>query len=425
MNKLNDFARLRRPETIVDRLLKLVAIRVELPPSYHALASDRKETLEAHIERAGSVLEHLVVLFYVQGSMAIGATIRARHREDGYDIDIVVELRLPRTTPPDVVLDLLHQAVRSEPGSRYHDCTFRQTRCVTVEYADGMHVDLTPSILVEPLSPRRSVIPHAKPEEPRYMDRMVRMNAYGFAEEFNERNPPDWVFAEDYAAIRKRMDPGSVALADAESEPVPAHSSEVGGKSTTVVALQLIKRNRLLKYRSRPGQRMPPSVMISCLVLEAARPGRTLTEALTESVDHIRRRLQAAQDEGILIDVRNPLDPEDRFTDRWPAVLEDQQLYIRDLEGLARRLEDLQRAQSMTERRDILVELFGESPARDAVAEIVREVAPFEPLTTRPASQAPAALAAPVLLAPRVAPAQPVLAPRNTNFGGTWTWPED
>lgn len=423
MNKLNDFSRLR-PETLVDRLLKLVAIRVELPPSYHALACDRKAALEAHIERAGSVLEHLVVLFYVQGSMAIGATIRARHREDGYDIDIVVELRLPRTTPPNVVLDLLFQAVKGEPGSRYHDCTRRQTRCVTVEYADGMHVDLTPSILVEAATLRRSVIPHAKPEEPRYMDRMVRMNAYGFAEEFNDRNPPDWVFAEDYAEIRKRLDSGSIAIAAADSEPVPAHSSDVGGKSTTVVALQLIKRNRLLCYRLRDGVRMPPSVMISCLVLEAARPGRTLIEALTESVDHLRRRLQAAQDAGILIDVRNPRDHEDCFTDRWPGTLQDQQLYIRDLERLARRLEDLQWAQSMTERRDILIELFGEAPARDAVTEIARELAPFEPPTTRPVSPAPAALAAPVLLTPRIAPAQPVLAPRNTNFGGTWTWPK-
>ena len=425
MRKLNDFARLRRPETVVDRLLKLVAVRVELPPSYHALACERKAALESHIERAGSILEHLVVLFYVQGSMAIGATIRARHREDGYDIDIVVELRLPHSTPPNVVLDMLLQVVKGEPGSRYYDCTVRRTRCVTVEYADGMHVDLTPSILVEPASPRRSVIPHAKPEEPRHRDRMVQMNAFGFAEEFNERNPPDWVFAEDYAKVRKRMDSGSITIAAAESEPVPAHSSEVGGKSTTVVALQLIKRNRLLCYRPRDGVRMPPSVMISSIVLEAARPGRTLTEALTESVDHLRRRLQAAQDAGVLIDVRNPRDPQDRFTDRWPATLQDQRLYIRDLERLGRRLDDLQGAQSMKERSDILVELFGEAPARDAVAEIVREVAPHEPSTTQPASPAPAALAAPVLLAPRIAPAQPVRAPRNTNFGGTWTWPED
>ena len=422
MNKLNDFT-LRRPETIVDRLLKLVAIKVELPPGYHALACDRKAAIEAHIERAGSLLEHLVAAFYLQGSMAIGATIRAKHRDDGYDIDIVVELRLARTTPPDVVLDLLYKTMKGDEGSRYHDCTTRQTRCVTIDYADGMHVDLTPSILVEPLNPRKSIIPHAKPEDPRYMDRMVPMNSFGFAEEFNARNPVDLAFADEYRELALQMD-RSVIAKQAESQEVPAHSSDVGGKSTTVVALQLIKRNRLLCYRLRDGVRMPPSVMLACLVLEAARHGRSLTEALTESVDHIRQRLQAAQEDGVLIDVRNPRDPEDRFTDRWPATLQDQQLYIRDLERLARRLEALQRAQSMTERRDILVELFGEAPARDAVAEIVRELAPFEPPTTQPASPAPAALAAPVLLAPRIAPAQPVLAPRNTNFGGTWTWPE-
>jgi hypothetical protein len=74
MNKLNDLARLRRPETVVDRLLKLVAVGVELPPSYHAFACGRKASLGAYIERASSVLEHLVALFHLQGSMALGAT---------------------------------------------------------------------------------------------------------------------------------------------------------------------------------------------------------------------------------------------------------------------------------------------------------------------------------------------------------------
>lgn len=423
MNMLKDFNH-QRTETVVDRLLKLVAIKIELPPSYHALACDRKAVIEAHIEKAGSLLEHLVVAFYLQGSMAIGATIRAKHRDDGYDIDIVVELRLARTTPPDVVLDLLFKAIKGDEGSRYHECTTRQTRCVTIDYADGMHVDLTPSILVEPWTPRKSVIPHSKPEDPRYMDRMVPMNSFGFAEEFNARNPVDLAFSDDYRELAFQMDSRMVAL-QAESQEVPDHSSDVGGKSTTVVALQLIKRNRMLNYNQRNGARMPPSVMLACLVLEAARPNRSLTEALTESVDHIRRRLQMAQDSGVAIDVCNPRDPEDRFTDRWPATLDDQRLFIRDLDRLSRQLDELQRSQSMKERSDILVELFGESPARDAVAEIVREIAPFEPSTTRPAFPAVAALAAPVIFAPRIAPAQPLQAPRNTNFGGSWIWPKE
>jgi hypothetical protein len=50
-----------------------VAIACELPPSYHAFACGRKAALDAYIERASSVLEHLVALFHRQGSMVIGA----------------------------------------------------------------------------------------------------------------------------------------------------------------------------------------------------------------------------------------------------------------------------------------------------------------------------------------------------------------
>ena len=90
---------------VVEELLIRAAIRIELPPSLHALAVDRYEAVRNHIERDGSPLKDRVRLFYPQGSMAIRATIRSRKRADGYDIDIVAEVVLPHWTPPGGVLD--------------------------------------------------------------------------------------------------------------------------------------------------------------------------------------------------------------------------------------------------------------------------------------------------------------------------------
>ena len=83
-----------------------------------------------------------------------------------YDIDVIVALLIARNSDPEVVLDALYHAVRGEPGSRYYDKTTRHTRCVCVTYQDGMHIDLTPAVLVDEREPRTSVIFHSKPEDP-------------------------------------------------------------------------------------------------------------------------------------------------------------------------------------------------------------------------------------------------------------------
>ncbi|MGB3553184.1 MAG: nucleotidyltransferase [Jannaschia sp.] len=410
------FTPTRYHDGVAERLLRSTALKIELPPSQHRLACERKAAVEAHLQRPASPLRFLVALFYQQGSMAIGATIRAKHREDGYDIDIVVELRLGRDTPPDRALDLLYQAVREEPGSRYYDMVERQTRCVTIRYADGMHLDLTPSILVQAVPPRGSLIFHAKPEEPRHMDRRIRMNSYAFVNAFNEACPADTVFALDYGRMARLNDRALVN--EAESEEVPAHSSTVGAKSVTVVALQLIKRFRVLRYRARTG-RMPPSVMLSCFALEAARPGRLIAEALVETANHIHRRLKAAQAAGELIDLRNPRDREDRFTDRWPATLNDQATFIADLEWFARKLAVLlDETRPLRERGDALEALFGEGPGRAALDETMDALGRDGPVIEHKAATLHAT---PPLASPRIAPAKPVSGRANTFYGpGKW-----
>ncbi|MBV0893143.1 hypothetical protein KTN05_15105, partial [Paracoccus sp. Z118] len=58
MNQLSNFTS-RKIETVVDHLLKLVAIKVELPPSYHALACERKGQHLAHEVAVGLLLNQL------------------------------------------------------------------------------------------------------------------------------------------------------------------------------------------------------------------------------------------------------------------------------------------------------------------------------------------------------------------------------
>jgi hypothetical protein len=358
---------------VVEELLIRTAIRVELPPNLHALAVGRYEAVRKHIERDGSPLKDRVRLFYPQGSMAIRATIRSRKRADGYDIDIIAELILPPWTPPAIVLDLLFLAINGEKGSRYYGKVRRQTRCITIEYEDGMHLDVTPSILITENDPRISHIFHANPEEPEDNHRCLVINSFAFVEHVKVRTPNDLDFRQRYAREVKRYadsNPSKIK-ADADVVEVPPHSTEDGGKSVTIVALQLSKRHRNERYLRRKGRRIPPSVMLSKFAADVARPGAMLIQLLDALTAHMLWELERADGCGTVIDVRNPKCTQDRFTDRWPENADAQRLYIEDLHLFRAQLGMLMTGNlSLNEMGDLLVDMFGEGPAQAAVEDL-------------------------------------------------------
>lgn len=405
-----------RPFAVIgERLLASTAIKIELPPSQHILMVGRKASIEKHLEREGSPLKGLIRLFYQQGSVAIGATIRAKFRQEGFDIDIIVELLQRANLTPAQVLDLLYDAMRGEPGSKYYDCTERQSRCVTVYYADGMHLDLSPSVLLDEHDPRRSHIFHSKLEGPRWKDTTILTNSFGFVAHYNARCPIDQMFAEDYGRLVRTADlQMQILMKDAESVPVPVHSTVVGGKSAVTVALQLLKRNRNIRWLPRK-RRMPASVMFSCLSLEVAEAGRTIGQNLKIIAQHILDRLNRAKSVGELLHVENPVCPGDVFTDRWPESQADQDLLIEDMRLFLRQLAELfDDRRSFKDRSRTLEDMFGETVAKQVVDEFAVEMGQSVQSGSHFLGTVGGIVAAPTLVSARPA------APRNTFYGTKW-----
>lgn len=401
--------------SVGEKLLASTAIRIELPPSQHALMVQRKAAIEAYLEREGSPIKGLIRLFYQQGSTAIGATIRAKFRLEGFDIDIIVELIDRNDLAPAQVLDLLYDAMRGEPGSRYYDCTERQTRCVTVHYADGMHLDLSPSVLLDEGDPRRSHIFHSKPDEPRWKDTTILTNSFGFVARYNERCPIDQLFAEDYGRMVRDADLQlQVMMKDADSVPVPAHSSDLGGKAAVTVALQLIKRNRNIRWIPRGG-RMPASVMISCLALEVAETGRSIGQNLRIIAAHILDRMLKAKSVSELIRVENPVCSGDVFTDRWPETHHAQDLFISDMRLLLTQLDEFfDERRSFKDRSKTLEAMFGEAVAKEVVNDFAMKAGQIVRSGTHLLG-----VTGGIFAAPSLAVAKPAARP-NTFYGSKW-----
>jgi hypothetical protein len=301
----------------------------------------------------------LINLLYPQGSMAIDATIASRLRTDEFDIDIVVELALALNVSPQVALDLLYRSIRGEPGSRYYNMTERRTRCVTVHYADHMHLDLTPAVLDPSRPAKSSILFHHRPGDPHEPTYRLLANPWGFADWFRLQTPFDHAFA---AAFKRRASlvEGRLALDKAESEPVP-QQREAHEKSKAVIVLQLLKRWRNVQYDGRKGHRRPPSVMMAKLIADAANGTETLFQELVLQAQHLRRVIRAAHDRGQAVRIVNPCCAEDVFTDRWPATLQEQGGFLRDLDRLIAKLAELPES-DLDDMRTIMTELFGESP---------------------------------------------------------------
>jgi len=345
----------------IDILLADIAIRVQLTATDYGKAVSRYETINEWLEREDSPLRGRVRLLYAQGSMAIGATIASKLRTDEFDIDIIVELDLPSRLDAETILNLLFAAIRSKPGSRYYGMTTRRNRCVTVSYADGMHLDLTPAVLVPELEPKTSWIFHHKPEtrhEPGYQ---LLANPHGFSEWFKAMTPLDHVFAEAFA--KRAFDAERIRLIEkAEAVSVPPREG-ADRKSKAVITLQLLKRARNVRYDNRRNHRRPPSVMMAKLIADGANGTISLSEEVLHQARHLHGVIEAAHRQGQLLSVVNPRCDRDCFTDRWPGSLAEQKLFLDDLADFMRKMAYLRGGEcDLDEIQAILTDLFGENP---------------------------------------------------------------
>lgn len=356
--------------TTTDLLLADVAIRVQLSFSNYRLAVERYETLRNWVERDASPLKDKVELFYPQGSMAINATIASKLDKDDFDVDVIVQTNHARDVKPERILDDLLLSIKGEEGSQYYKATIRNTRCVTVEYAD-MHIDFTPAVLLGELPERSSYIFHHNPDAPKSEEKSIIANPYGFAEWFKARTPVERIFAEAYEKRSGEYDVRFLAE-KAEAEELPEHTP--GAHSMAVVALQLLKRWRNVQYDKREG-RKPPSVMMAKFVAEAAGNTTTLSDELLFQAEHIRSSILKAHRNKEKVRVMNPACEEhDCFTDRWPKDLADQELFLKDLDSFIPTIDKLKNGNlSLDEQQALMVKLFGERPTLSAFENIRRQ----------------------------------------------------
>lgn len=395
----------------VDAILAEIAFSVQLPPSLHEKAVGRYDAVRKHLEATSSSFCGQIEHFYPQGSMAIDATISTRGTDDEYDLDIVAQLGPAFSSrSPNYILTELEKALIGYRGLT----VVRQTRCVTIYYADNMHLDITPSLRDWGSPERQSVIMHARGPTASNEDFAVPMNAYGFVEWYKKKTP---IERRVVAAFSNKWAAYDRALADAEVDPVPVQTQFVV-KNTATLVLQLLKRYRNIRYANRSG-RMPPSVMLSYYCAMSASSGSSLSEMLLRVSRNILRDIENASLYGRLLHVANPVYADDIFTDRWPENADQQNRFANDLKELIRGLETALAGDMLANRlQDWLRDMFGDRVVTKAVDMMARDAQAAAAVgtqryTKRGGILVPASAGAPIA----TAYTSPVRASPHTYFG--------
>lgn len=361
----------------LDILLADIAVRIQLSPTDYLLAVQHYLAISEWLDGSDSALHGRVQLFYPQGGFSLGATVARHSTDDEFDIDGMAQLDLTPGVDPEAALALLHDAIRREPHSRYYDKVERKTRCSTVNY-DKMHLDVTPAIRIAG-NDHASLIFHSKPDDPKEPKLTLHANPFGFARWFKQMTPQDPAFGHffekrslDFARMRAQQ---RLLEEKAETVPVPDHLPAYQ-KSFAVIALQLEKRWRNLAYdRRHPKLRRPPSVLHSYYIARHANQTRTLADELIHQVDCKIAIFEDAVRRDRRVREFNPACEygKDELTDRWPATMHDQRVFLDELINFSTKLHRLRRGPPPEVMQEILFDLFGEKPSGEAIDQQVRQ----------------------------------------------------
>jgi hypothetical protein len=219
------------PFSTIDAALIDCARRIQLSPTKHEAATQHYEALCSYVDREDSPLHGKVLGCFGSGSFGTGTAIATSVAKDQHDVDVVMELDIDSKSDPAMVLTTLFDAINGEEGSRYHGKVKQNSRCVTVEYEDGVKVDLMPVARLKIIPERASHLFHWKKNESYHKP----VDPYDFKEEFNARVEQDRMFVE---AFQRQAALADSLVEKAETEDFP-EIIPLEQKSPLVVATSL------------------------------------------------------------------------------------------------------------------------------------------------------------------------------------------
>ncbi len=302
---------------IAEQLLDILVEDLDIPESLYEQAAERYQAIGVWLNRADSALRAYSPEVYSQGSFRIGTAVNPIDADQGYDLDFVCALGLPKTTQTQhQVKNSVGTEIRGYAAAHGIQAPVdEKKRCWRLDYADhvNFHVDVLPALpddrdFVESLI-SVGVAPSLAEHTVAITDNTdanydiltadwPRSNPRGFALWFESVMRPA---ALQY--LRSLVTTGAYR----EVEDIPAYR----WKTPLQHVIQILKRHRDVMFAKDPDLG-PISMIITTLAARAYGNQQDLLSALQEVVTSMPDHIQNSRPF-----VPNPVNPAEDFADAW------------------------------------------------------------------------------------------------------------
>lgn len=307
----------------LENLLSRVAIELQLPDSLHITVRKHYETLADYL--AEGLLSHYSPSIYSQGSYRIQTTVRPLHQEE-FDLDFIVELDLPSTTPPSDVYNAVAKQLESHP--EYRGKIKLRSRCIRISFPGHFHVDVVPAIPDTGSMGTGILIP--KLAQGRMTWRSTDPKGY-----------VAWFLAQAEARVVEKA---------AAIEPLPPQPP-ASRKTALQVGVQLLKRHHQLHVSDE--ELRTPSIVLTTIAAGSAPGAQSIGDCMQRIIGGVLKYAEQPEH------VTHPTAPGEIISEKW-TDLNVVRAFQEQSAKLAEQWRQLVAAQGIDQVGKILAAMFGD-----------------------------------------------------------------
>ena len=337
----------------IDKMLRKIGKEIEISKTEHEKAVKSYNAVGTFIDNN---IPQYDIKIVPQGSFRLGTVIKPITDEDEYDIDLVAIIDHKFLSAKELK-NIVGDALKS--SDRYSEKLVEGKRCWTIEYSESSkyHMDILPTMMSDTYSTNKELtMTHKEDEKSDYEFRQTNPEAYY-----------DW-FVERMEEERKRLKEEYAIRNKLEIVDVPEYEI----KTTLQVAIQILKRYRDIKFKETPDIK-PISIILTTLMAKVY----TGKESVYELIEKFSKEymMHIEKDENGNIIIRNPVNENENFADKWPKYPERRKAFFKFMTELE---EDLVTNRillegNIREQADFYKKLFGENMVNRAYENIANE----------------------------------------------------
>jgi hypothetical protein len=275
-------------------LLVNIAESLDIPDHLYENAVVEYENVGSWLAAETSALAPYSPEIYPQGSFRLGTVVRPVAHEDEYDIDLVCHLRISKQQTTQAELKkMVGDRLKKRQDLRIK--LEESRRCWNLTYPKSFHMDVLPCI------PNSERLPTGILLTDTELTRWQKSNPVRYADWFKDRMRVALELRKSILAESRRVD----------VEQVP----EWQVRTPLQRVVQILKRHRDMYFNARQKLELRP---VSIILTTLAAQAYSNEEDLYESLEVILAKMaDGIEKDGGKHVVRNPVEPDENFADKW------------------------------------------------------------------------------------------------------------